>query len=699
MNKMRQNTGVVLWILVFAFGGIWVLQDSGGLDTLGQPGRSNYIVSVNGEEITYEEYNETLQQYLQQYQSQTGQSATAQVEDMYRDRVYESLVNNKLREQAMDRLGIEVSRAEIVEMVLGENPDPWIRQQFSNEEGQLDRALLRSVIDNPEMRQDWIQIENFLRNKRRQQKLDRLIGTAVRVTEQDIRREYIRQNKSVTAEYAALPYAAVPDDSVEVTESDLRTFYQDHREEFERPRTYNIEYVSYSKAPTSEDTTRILNELANLRSEFAAAEDDSLFLLRQGSATQYTPEYMSRDELDEALADSVYADLTPGRIVGPVVANDRGHLLKIVDAREAADPTIRARHILIQAEGEDDDAQAEARQRAAELKAQLQQGASFAALAREHSDDPGSTRQGGDLGWIGPGSMVQAFEEAAFDAPIGEIIGPVESRFGYHLIEVRDRATREVMLADLTRDIQADVATLNTLEDDAMDLEYFASESGDFAGEAQKQGRGVQQVEVQEDMNQIPGLGVSAEIMAFLEGASTGSVSDVIELDDQFVVVHVTDIEAAGYRSFDEVRQELEPRVRTQQKKAYQVDRLSQIYNSSSFEELPQVLGTEIQTASDLTLDQPRVPGLGREPRFVGTVFGLSEGEVSGVIAGENAVFVARVTSVNEPDTGQLAASERQSIRQSLLKQRTQQVQEQWIASLRDEAAIEDNRSEFLQRQ
>ncbi len=699
MNRMRQNTGAILWILVFAFGGIWVLQDSGGLDTIGQPGRSDYIASVNGEEISYDEFSQTLQQYLQQYQSRTGQTATAQVEDMYREQVFESLVNNKLREQAMDRLGIEVSKAEIVEMVLGENPDPWIRQQFSNEQGQLDRALLQSVVDNPQMRQDWIQIEQFLRDKRRQQKLNRLITTAVRVTEQDIREEYIQRNKSVSAEYVALQYAAVPNDSVEVTDQDLRTFYQENRDEFERPRTYDIEYVSYSKAPTAEDSTRILEELRGVRSEFAAAEDDSLFLLRQGSSTPFTPEFMRRDELDAKLADSLYADLTPGRVVGPVVAGDRAHLAKIMDVRESEDPTIRARHILIQSSGEGNQSEADARQQAQELINQLQQGASFTALAQEHSDDPGSARQGGDLGWIGPGSMVQAFEEAAFDAPVGEIVGPVESRFGYHIIQVQERAEQDVKIADLTRDIQADVTTITNLEENAMDLEYYATESGNFTAEAQKQEKGVQQVQVQEDASQIPGLGRSSEIMAFLETAGEGSVSEVIELDQQFVVIHVTNIREAGYRSFEDVRAEIEPRVRTEKKKEYQVERLRQAYDNNSFGELPRVLGTQLQTASALTLDQPLVPGLGREPRFVGTVFGLSEGAVSSVVAGENAAFVARVTSVDGPDLSQLTASQRQSIRQSLQQEQSQQVQQQWIASLREAAEIEDNRAQFLRMQ
>jgi signal transduction histidine kinase len=142
MNKMCQNTGVVLWIRVIAFGVIWVLQDTGALDQVGRQGGNRSVATVNGEDISYDQFTQMLQQYRQQYQDRTGQSVPPQVEDQYRDQVYNSLVNNQLREQQMNELGIDVARSEIVQMVLGENPDPFIRQQFGNEQVQTDRATL-----------------------------------------------------------------------------------------------------------------------------------------------------------------------------------------------------------------------------------------------------------------------------------------------------------------------------------------------------------------------------------------------------------------------------------------------------------------------------------------------------------------------------------------------------------------------------
>ena len=76
---------------------------------------------------------------------------------------------------------------------------------------------------------------------------------------------------------------------------------------------------------------------------------------------------------------------------------------------------------------------------AEELRQRILDGEDFAELAQEYSDDPGSGVNGGDLGWFGHGAMVPSFEETAFALAVGEVSEPVESQFGWHLIEVTER--------------------------------------------------------------------------------------------------------------------------------------------------------------------------------------------------------------------------------------------------------------------
>jgi peptidyl-prolyl cis-trans isomerase C len=83
------------------------------------------------------------------------------------------------------------------------------------------------------------------------------------------------------------------------------------------------------------------------------------------------------------------------------------------------------------------------KQKAEDVKKQLEDGADFAKLAKEYSQDPGSAEKGGDLGCLGKGETVPPFEEAAFGAEEGEIVGPVKTQFGYHILEVTDAKPQE----------------------------------------------------------------------------------------------------------------------------------------------------------------------------------------------------------------------------------------------------------------
>jgi peptidyl-prolyl cis-trans isomerase D len=102
----------------------------------------------------------------------------------------------------------------------------------------------------------------------------------------------------------------------------------------------------------------------------------------------------------------------------------------------AEDEQVRARHILVSFRNDAEEAQARAK--AEDLLRQLRAGADFAALAREHSDDPGSAEQGGDLGFFGRGQMVPEFEDVAFTLDKGATSDLVQSPFGYHIIQVVD---------------------------------------------------------------------------------------------------------------------------------------------------------------------------------------------------------------------------------------------------------------------
>ncbi len=129
-----------------------------------------------------------------------------------------------------------------------------------------------------------------------------------------------------------------------------------------------------------------------------------------------------------------------GDVSEPIRSPSGFHIIKVLD-KEGTDKHIitktKVRHILIKTNELIDDA--EARKRLLALKQRIQDGDDFAALARAHSDDKGSAIKGGDLGWVVPGVLVPAFEAAMNQLAVGDISDPVQTQFGWHIIQVLDR--------------------------------------------------------------------------------------------------------------------------------------------------------------------------------------------------------------------------------------------------------------------
>ena len=689
MNTLRENTGVILWILVLSFGVIWTLQDSNVFEAVNQP--SQNAATVNGTPITNQEYNNAVDQQRQQIQQQTDGEVSSQMQQMAEQRAYDQLINNALLEQEMERLGITVTDAEIEDMVFGENPHPLIRQQFADSTGRINYQLLQNMAQNPQANPQFLQLENYLRTQRRQQKMGSLIQSTVHVSEEDVEEYYWRQNATASTRYVALRYAAVPDDSVSVSESDLRSYYEENREDFQREKTLTLDYVALPKTPTAEDTAAVLSDLENLRPRFAEAEQDSLFLEQNASERAFTSSYQTPDQLDDVVATAVYEDPSPGRVAGPVTGGGMAHLVKILDTQPADGEYVHASHILLESESDAPDL----RERLVSIRDSIASGAAtFDAMARRYSDDP-SAEDGGDLGWFGEGRMTEAFEQAAFNASPGELVGPVQSEFGYHLIRVHHQTDQAVQIADLAFRLTPSQSTLTDKQTTLEDIAFYAEEEGSsFEEEAQRRDLEVQQVQAQADQSTVPGLGQGPGLSSFLESAEAGNFSDVLELQDKFAVLRVDEVQPEGYRPFDEVKAQIRPQVALQKKREVQRRRMERTLQANSFEQLPEALNTQMRTQSEMSFTTETVPGVGRDATFVGTVFGLDEGETSGVVAGENAAFVVQVTEKQDPP--ELTATQRQQIRRQILKQRQQEVSKQWIAALKEDATIEDMRQTTL---
>ncbi|MEX0660411.1 MAG: SurA N-terminal domain-containing protein [Balneolaceae bacterium] len=327
---MRNSTASILWILIFSFGVLWVLADTQVFDSVGQGPRS--MGQVNGDAISIEEYNQRVSFYTEQFNEQDGGMMTAETRTFYEQQAWDDLVAGKLIQQKMNELGISVTDSELVEMISGDNPAPFIRQQFQQEDGTIDRIALRAAIESPENSEVWVMIEQQLRDDRRQQKLNNFIGSGLRVSNLDIRNEYIRDNSYANIQYIRFPYAEISDNDISVSEDEKRQYLSDNSEQFRRDETYQFKYVSWDTTPTEEDTLNTIQDVEDLRELFAEAEDNERFLERNQSQTSFQDAFVDREEIRQEY--NPVLDLAVGEVTDVIMIGGDPYLLKKVAERD-----------------------------------------------------------------------------------------------------------------------------------------------------------------------------------------------------------------------------------------------------------------------------------------------------------------------------------------------------------------------------
>lgn len=329
MEKMRNSTASILWILIFSFGVLWVLADTQVFDAVAVGPTS--LGEVNGDAISLEEYNNRVSYYTDQYNRQNTGLMSLEERTMYEQQAWDDLVAARLIEQKMNELGISVTDSELVEMITGDNPVPFIRQQFQQEDGTIDRIALRAAIEAPENQEVWMMVEQQLRDQRRQEKLNNFIASGMRASNLEIKHTYINDNSFADVRFVRFPYAEISDEEISVSESEKRNYLRNNSDQFKRAETYRFKYVSWDTTPTQRDTLNTIRDVEELRNDFANAVDDSDFVTRNQSEVPFSDEFVSPDELRDEYR--VVLDLDVGEVSDVVMVNGDPHLFKKVDQR------------------------------------------------------------------------------------------------------------------------------------------------------------------------------------------------------------------------------------------------------------------------------------------------------------------------------------------------------------------------------
>jgi len=706
MTRMRDSMPMILFGLLIAF--LITIVFDWGMGYFGLRGsdRTDLLGKVNGKKISYQEFSGLIKNFTDAQKSQGGQDPDETQLRQIRDQAWQTLVTQRLVEDEIKRLGITVTDQELVDWVRGDNPPEDLKRNFVDSTGQFRKDLYDQFLDNPgqffresetdpEYGSRWLaQYEKSLRQRRLQEKLQSLVVSTVRVSDGELRQRFAEQNQKFDAQYAFFDAGTlVKDEDVQVTDADIKTYYEENLEQYKVEASRKLKYVLFPEMPSAADSAGRRKDMEDAASK-ARGGEDFLQVVYTYSEKPDSGAFFRHGELSPQLENAAF-QAKVGEIVGPVLDVDGLRLIKVMGQRTSDKEYVHASHILLTLGGEQDSNAVKTL--AQTLLKSVREGKDFAALAKQYSKDPGSAQQGGNLGWFPRGRMVPAFDAAAFKAKPGEIVGPVRSQFGLHIIKVHAKDSRELNLASVIMKITASSQTKNDLVDRARDFAYVAK-SSDFMKEAQAMGFDAKETQISDKSGVIPGVGMNESVSRWAFSNKVGSISEPFDITNGYAVFTVTEAKDAGVKPLDDIKESLKPQVLRKKKiektKQIAADLRSKLAPNDSLTRLAQIdPSVRVQSTGPFTL-LGAIPGIGRDPNFMGAASALQPGEISSPVQGMRGSYLIQLLSRSVVDSAAYA-SQRDVLHSRLVQEKRSRFLSDWLAKLKENADIEDFRDYF----
>ena len=300
IGKIRQHYGILVIIIGLALLA-FVLGD---LFKSTNRRRQTDVAIVYGDKISYQDFANKAEQSIQNQKAMTGSLSE---EDQFNIR--QQTLNYMIREIIMEKeykaLGITVTSDELTDQFLGENPNQYVVQSFTDREGKFDRDALVEYINNfdnlsPEYKVRWINFENAIAEDRLNAKYESLLKHGFYLPKKLADRYNDNKNLKKTAEVYAVRYTSIPDSTVVVTEQDKRDYYERVKAKYQTDAMRGIDYVVFELKPSEADKKVTREFMDNVKQGLAEASNVAEFV-KNTSDTPYDTAMVNTKELPAEL--------------------------------------------------------------------------------------------------------------------------------------------------------------------------------------------------------------------------------------------------------------------------------------------------------------------------------------------------------------------------------------------------------------
>ena len=641
LKSMRESFHQLKWILLavvaaFIIGFVYVDMGLGGAQQRRTSDRS-YAARVNGDTITFAEYNRALYFAEENYRRMYGEQFTPQLEQQMGipRQVLDSLVDQRLMLQQAAKLHLTATPDEVQKKILtlpslnpnGKFVGTEIYERYVHQVGYQTAA----------------DFEDDLAREITVEKMESALANSVVISPKAAENEYRRTAESAKIRYA-LYSASREMANVTVTPAEVDAFYKANQEKYAHGEQREMKYL--------------VSDMARIRSQIVAPEQKVREKYEAGKATEFShPE--------------------------------QAHIL----------------HILIKVASPAEDAAAKAK--ADGIVKQLRGGADFAALAKANSQDPSSSGNGGDMGWVDRGATVEPFDTAAFTIPMNTVSDPIRSKeFGYHIIKVLERRAAGPRPYEEVRNQIAAQLAVQMAKDQAQDEinkvaarmkakkpaspAEFASYANDrvSSNDTQWFAKG----------EMIPGLGVNQAVATWAFSAKQGDISDVIGTQRGPAIAYMEGIRAAGVAPLEDIRERV-----TNDAKLAKARTLAQQHLAAAIAGAPNVDAVAAKvglTAAETTINrQGYISGIpGDTSALVDAAMSTPPGVVKGPIVAGDGVVVFQVTDQKKVTPEDLAKNA-PAFMDNMRQRDARNLRASLLQRLRKESQIDVNESAVNQGQ
>jgi peptidyl-prolyl cis-trans isomerase D len=564
------------------------------------------LATIGDQTVSVSDVQKEARQMLRQQLPQGGPQA-AMLLPYFSERAAEMLINQKAQVAEAHRLGLRVNDDELRdELQHGQLAATFFPDGKFIGQEEYENLLQQHDLTVPQFEE---QEKEFILTR----KLRALVASSAFVGDHEVRDEFDRRNTKVKFEYAVITQADILK-GLHPAEEELKAFYQRNKANYNNPEKRQIKYVVVDSAKVAAAAT---------------VTDQDL----QAYYDKHRDEYRMPEQ-------------------------------------------VKVSHILIKtplpAPGakEDEKGVADARAKAEGVLKELKAGGDFAKLAEKYSDDPGSAKTGGDLGWIGRGRTVPEFEKAAFSLGKGQTSDLVKSSYGFHIIRVDDKQVARLKpFSEVKAEIAEKVKQEKTAHATEVAANTLLSHARTDGFDAAAKGQAAVTTEFFSRTDNLPGLGVNQQFMEAVFSEPEKAPPDMAQVPQGYVVFQLLAIKPAATATFEEARARVESEFKNerasfmlQQKTQELSDRAKAAHD---LKKAAKDLGATVKT-SDLVAPDGQVPDIGSMSN-ASAVFALKPGDISAPIASGSNGVVAHLLEKQAP-TDQEFNQKKDEVRQSLLE-------------------------------